>query len=174
MKKSILLLGVLTAVSIPTLAGDLYLIGNTGQTSFADDSTKVGVGLGLGYELSSNIALEFDYRHLGSFEDKYYSSKYGNTTENTDFSSAQLSAIFKLPLSENFDLFGRIGTSTLTTDVTLYDNLGKDSSSDNLNKTIYGFGGDLRIDDNLKVRAEYLEWQDTKLKTVSVGITYSF
>ncbi len=177
MKKYLLMVSLLAAFAAPASAGGLFLFGDVGGSS----RSKYGVtndydtyAVGGGFRLDNNIALEFAYRDLGSLVE---GDRYAHYQE--DVSALQVSAIFSLPLSQEFSLFGRLGIAELSVDWEDSDFVypGYESGYESQNKMVYGFGANFDLSRDFSLRAEYNEYdyfRDLKIKTFTVGAVFSF
>lgn len=152
-----------------------YIGGDVGSSQFkalGDSERKTGYGATLGYSLNPNVAFELQARRLGKWKD-------GSSTLSAD--ALQASVLGIVPISKEFSMYGRLGASRNTLDL----------SQGNLNyslrstKTVFGFGGDYALDKNLSLRAEYSNLGkhkigtnsgsvDVKVQQVNLGLNYGF
>lgn len=186
MKKTLLGLGIITAL-FPALAnaGNGYIGGSFGQATYNDvfsseleeaasnvgvelDDSDTGFKFFGGYRASEYVALEVFYTNLGEIS-------MSSSTEEIAIESDSLGASFVglIPLSKNFELFGKLGfhawdsTIELSNDVSINAADGSD--------IMYGAGAAYRFD-KLSIRAEYERYMldDQDVDLMSVGFAYHF
>ncbi len=129
MKKISLLALIAGLVAVPAFAGDAYVLGSIGQSSF--DLNKGGLdgvlttaGLGgissslnktdtgykaqVGYQFNENFAVEGGYIDFGKFA---YSSTFTGGSGNFDYklTGFNVAAIGILPINDAFSVFGKLG-----------------------------------------------------------------
>lgn len=192
MKKQILLVSVLSALALPVMADGFYLFGDVGQgkleSDLGDDTVykknSTAYALGAGYEANKFVAVEVAYRDLGSISETY-SETFGGTTytgsDKLDYTVFQASVIGKLPVSDVVNVYGRLGVGRISFDWTETYSGGSyhdsDSSTETKTKALLGLGASYNITPDIALRAEYSQfakWDDIKLSSLTVGVTYSF
>jgi len=183
MKKNIIGLGVIVALS-PTLAcaDGAYIGGAFGQTKvdvtsegkafIADigakfDDTDTGFKFFGGYRVNGYLALEGFYTDLGAMSVESLGEKV-----TTEANSIGASVLGILPVTENFELFGKIGFQAW--DQKAKYSLGF-SGSDSGTDATFGVGATY-IMNRLSVRAEFERYKldDWNIDMMSVGIAYHF
>ncbi|MFO1389422.1 porin family protein [Cellvibrio sp.] len=184
MRKHALVLGLVAAVSLPAAADGLYVFGDVGQSKFSGDisETDNALALGLGYNLNSTFSFELAYHDLGGFgiSDSVYEPSVGyiDVDASVDVTAYSLSALAKLPLSEKFDIYGRLGYAHVS-----IDSKGTGSAlgitvpvgvSDSENKATYGVGAAYKVNEKFALRADYVKFGDMDLSSFTVGATYTF
>lgn len=177
--KKLALIVLLATATAPTFAGNVYVVGSVGLSTFDIDKneldnvlTTVGVtGLSssldkrdtgykvqVGYQFNQNFALEGGYVDLGKAS---YSANYtgGSATANVEASGLNVSALGIMPINESFSVFGKLGVirakveeNGIATD-TGGSASGSASSTDW--KPNFGIGGTYNINTQLGIRAEY-------------------
>lgn len=131
----------------------------SGETKCEDTDTAWKV-FG-GYKFTDKLSVEGAYMNLG---DIY---KDG---ENSDVSAMSAYGVGTLPVTEQFDVFGKIGATRWTSDNT-------DGSTSGFGAS-YGVGAKMNINENTKLRAEWEKILDvetsnsdsTDINMLSVGI----
>ncbi len=190
MKKQFLLACVLGAFTLPTMADNFYIFGDVGQGKMelddGDDSklskTATSYSIGAGYDFNKFLAVEVAYRDLGDVTDRgiefdnvgeySYVDKYTTT-------ALQASVVGKLPISDEFNVYGRVGLASLDVEYTStvsYEN-GSDTGSVSKTRALFGIGASFDVTSQLAVRAEYnqyAKWGDLKLSALTVGAVYKF
>jgi len=184
MKKHALVLGLLAAVSLPVAAEGFYAFGDLGQAKYSGDGdeTDTAAAIGVGYNLNSTFAFELAYHDLGGLDisDSVYEPSVGYIDVNgsLDVTAVNFSAIAKLPLSESFDLYGRLGYASVKVDSrgTGYA-MGITvpvSASESENKATFGLGAAYKVNDKFALRGEYIKFGDLDLSSFTIGGTYAF
>jgi opacity protein-like surface antigen len=199
MKKQLLVLSLLTAVTLPATASNFYALGDIGSTTFEADGASesdTSFDLGAGYSLNQHFAVELAARKLGGWgeSDSYsgFESGYSYTADyslNADVNTLQLSVVGKYPMNEAISLFGRLGFAKLTIKTSgsmdlYFPNLPAangpqsiPSDSESKNKSVIGFGADFKMSDKFAVRLDYQQygkWDGLAISTATIGGTYSF
>jgi OmpA-OmpF porin, OOP family len=194
MKKKFLLACVLGAFTLPAMADNFYIFGDIGQGKMAVDAgndstiekTSTTYSIGAGYDVNQFLAVEVAYRDLGDIEDRgiefdgvddyEYVDKYQTTI-------LQASVVGKLPISEEFNVYGRVGLASIDADDEsrrLYEdgnNPKPETSTASKTRALFGVGASFDISSQLAVRAEYnqyAKWNDLKLSALTVGAVYKF
>lgn len=101
------------------------------STDFDDYDRDTGFGAFVGYKFSANIAVEAGYHRLA---DTTY--RAGTLSGDLRIDQYDLSVLGTLPLSNGFDLYGRLGYNRLTVDIDAPGFFGKEHQS----KLVYGLG----------------------------------
>lgn len=178
----VLMLAMLSDTAIAR--SDFYVFGTFGNTN-ADvsfnaqnriDGDNDSYKLGAGYAVNRNFSLEAAYQG--------FSSQHATTdcppgfacvglviplTTRADLTAYSLSAIGSIPLTDRFDVFGRVGITSWDVDFkgisSAFDTSGEDF--------LYGAGLGWSLDDHWKVSAEY-EKVELGIDTASIGVSYRF
>lgn len=194
MKKQILLACVLSAFTLPALADNFYVFGDVGQgkmevdasNDFTFSKTDTTFSLGAGYNFNKFVAIEVGYRDLGEIKDRglYFDGVDDYTyTSKLSATAIQASVIGKLPISDDFNLFGRVGIASIDADyrgTASYadgNNPDPDTSSESKTRALVGVGASYALTPQIALRAEYnqyAKWDDTKLSALTIGATYNF
>lgn len=194
MKKHIFFTSILGVLAFPVMADNFYVFGDIGQGKMEVDGnddytfskTATTYSLGVGYNINKFFGVELAYRDLGEIKDRGegfdgvddydYVDKY-NTT------ALQASVIGKLPISNEFNLYGRLGLANIDVDYKASEfyadgnNPSPYSKTESKTKALIGVGASFDITPQFALRAEYnqyAKWDDTKLSALTVGATYSF
>jgi len=132
-------------------------------TSNCEDSDSAWKLFG-GYRLSERLSIEGAYVSLGDFYKK---------GENSDISALTANAVGTIPVTEKFDIFGKLGVMRWSSDNTDDDESGFGVT--------YGIGTKMRINETTSLRAEWEKFpgietsssEDTDVNMLSVGIELS-
>jgi hypothetical protein len=114
-----------------------YSSANSGNGLFANDNNATAYSIAYGnYFINPNVGMEAAYTHFGN------ASRSGGTTTAEGIS---LSLIGKAPLSETFNLLGKIGTTYAHTDVSANPLSGASQGSQSGFDWSYGIGLEMAI-----------------------------
>jgi len=161
-----------TSNSLSTVANPIYFGGALGQSegssycdgaSGCEDSDTAWKVFG-GYKFTDKLAVEGAYMNLG---DMYKNS------EHSDVSAFSINGVGSLPVTEKFDVFGKIGATRWSS-----DNSGGSESGFGMT---YGVGAKMNMNENTKLRAEWEKVMDvetsgseeTDINVLSVGVELS-
>lgn len=140
------------------LAGSgLYVGLDYGTTRITGNDSSSGVGVRFGYDFSRQLAAELSYANLG---------EYGGGRLN----AWSLSGIGRLPLSEAFDVYGRLGYARLSQSG---DDFLQRNGTKLDNHWIYGLGANYALLPNI---GTYVEWTryTSDANRWTVGVNYKF
>ncbi|MBV8657497.1 MAG: outer membrane beta-barrel protein [Burkholderiales bacterium] len=166
--KFIAALALAAAVSTPALAEGFYAGADLGRSKLEVDvgngytaSTNASsYSIFAGYQFNKNFGAEIGYRDLG---------KKTFATDTLKANATQISLIASVPLSNEFDLFGRIGIASLEAK----DNSGSETKS----KAVYGVGARYAVTKEFGIRGEYDQydkWDGATFSVWSIGGDYRF
>jgi OOP family OmpA-OmpF porin len=213
--KTIQRLAVASVVSIFAIsahADNWYVVGSVGQSKMKDfsksdtdnaldsvgfttasstlDDTSNGYKIQIGYHLVSNIAIEGGYVDLGKAKYKATGTVAGNAaTASADFkaSGINIASIVSFPISDQFDLFAKLGLINGKVDEHASASIGGVSASDNSSSTdvknIYGIGASYNFSKSIGVRVEFERFgklgnsgttDETDVDLLSVGLVGNF
>lgn len=130
-------------------------VGSGKVNQFGGNRTSYGAVLG--YNITENFAVEGNYRRLGS-----YDTVYGKN----DIDQQGVSAIAKMPLTNGFHVYGRLG----------YNRLEKDGAGNTLHDregVLYGIGTGYDFGNKLTGRLE-VQRPTSSSTNVSASLLYSF
>jgi hypothetical protein len=135
---------------------------DVGSTKLDDNNfgSEASYGAFVGYNLNPNFAIEAGFRRLGSW-------KASGVDVNLDQTAVSL--IGKVPLSNQFNIFGRLGYNRLDASA----HASSITVSDNTSGTLLGVGVGYEFNANLAGRVE-VQKPSKDSTNVSVGIVYSF
>lgn len=201
-KKTGLVVAGLLVAGVASAQG-VYVGGSLGQsrTSFGSefqpndpgdvmsfDKRDTAYKLFAGYEINKYFAIEGGYADLG--EPKVNVTYPGGWDKGTQESSAWF-VVGKgtLPISEQFNVFGKVGVTRNKVKSTWTDNTGgKNSTSDSRSRAMYGVGAEYNVTKQVGIRMEYENFGKfgdydavtrngtgrTKTSLWSVGVGYKF
>ena len=153
-------------------------ITNTTITSVND--RRIGFGLGLGYELNSNWAIELAYLDLEQVDIELTSTQTIKNLKNIHPESGDgitFSAVYKYPLDGNTDAILRLGVFNWDADYTT-TTIGSDSltgsDSDSGTDLYWGFGLKQKLTKNLSLSGEFqrFEFDQDKSQYVRLGLEW--
>jgi outer membrane immunogenic protein len=151
MRTVLLATAALTLISAPALAQSAApgVTGSIGYTHFDGDDASLGAITGrLGYDFNRNFGIEGEASIGVADEDVTIAGVNGSIEHDYD---AAAYAVAKLPVNENFELFGRVGygTTSLKADVAGYT-AREDGESIN-----YGVGANWFFDGQNGLRGDF-------------------
>lgn len=194
-QKKLVLTSLLSLVTLPALADNFYVFGDLGQGKMEIDAamdakisrTSTSYSLGAGVGLNPFVAFEIAYRDLGDITNRGdavnnqgEAYRYVDTFQTT---ALQVSLLGKLPISDEFTLYSRVGLASIDTDDESRDiyadgiNPPALTSSKSKTRALFGLGASFDISSQLTLRTEYnqyAKWGDVKLSALTVGAVYSF
>lgn len=117
-----------------------------------------------GFRANENVAISLAYVDLGEFEE-------GDASIETD--GFNLSAIGILPLSENFELFAKLGVFRWDSELKIS---GLGSADDDDTGFSFGLGAGYSFFDNFALNAEFqrFDLDGDNIDLLSAGLVYSF
>lgn len=208
--KKIFIAGLITAalagVSASSFAGDFYVGASAGQSKIdlsgeanairaemaafgetgtvSTDESGSGFKIFGGYNLHKNVAVEFGYVDLGSASlgiDITAPAAF-NAKAEYDASGFFADVVGKLPVTNDFTVFGKVGVIASTVEATYSgDFVGSDKATETNVK--FGVGAEYAFTKQFAVRGEFERYQglgkeettgETDVDLVSVGLTYKF
>ena len=142
---------------------------NTPNGTSKDSSLVVG-GV-VGYKFNKYLAIESQYTGIGKVTDKQNGSAKGD--------AISLSGLGILPVTDNFDLYGKLGVAVTKTSVS-----GIASMSDATRTAVtYGVGAQYNVNQNIGVRLGWDRYnagiggtgnKNVDADVISVGALYNF
>lgn len=163
------------ASAAPATESNFYVGGDIGSSKFkaeGDSVSKTGFGATLGYTLNPNVAFELSARRLGS-----------GTVEGTKIkaNALQASVLGIAPITNEFSLYGRLGLTRNSVDLTE----GSLNASAHKTKALFGLGASYQVAKNVTLRGEYMnlgsnkltfgtDSVNVKLHQFNVGVNYAF
>ncbi len=202
MKKIASALLLFAAISAPAFAANEggYINLDLGTVSFSNATSQFGgtnfgnpgsFTFGGGYHFNQNVAVEVGYSVIGD-STILTPTVYGNITETAKTSSFQVAAVGTLPVSEMFDLYGKLGIANTKIDYTAAPPAGYvflpgfgtvTSATGSSTNLMYGIGGQFNINRNFGIRLQYLDLGNVQLsngapnvgvKITSIGGGFNF
>jgi OOP family OmpA-OmpF porin len=183
------LAGTVLAFSAPAAlaqAQGAYIGGSIGQAQvdgFCDsepgfavtscDDKDTGWKVFLGYRVNRNFAVEGSYMNGGEFGGTV-SSIFGTASVKADATAWGIAALGIVPVSEQFELFGKLGFVRGESDADV--NIGGTivTVGDSGTELAYGLGAVYNITRNFGIRAEWENIDDADISLLSIGIQYKF
>ncbi|MFO1390530.1 porin [Cellvibrio sp.] len=183
------------AFTLPALADNFYVFGDVGQGKMEVDAsgdftlskTDTTFSLGAGYNVNQFFAVEVAYRDLGQIKDSGMDvDDLGDSylySEKLSATALQASVVGKLPISEDFNIFGRVGVASIDADYKITasypdgNNPAPIKDSESKTRALVGVGASYALTPQIALRAEYnqyAKWDDTKLSALTIGATYNF
>lgn len=183
--------GQASAKDFPSAAqfdAELASFGITTASSSVDDS-DTAYKLFVGYRANKYFAVEASWADLGeaTYSAQVTSPMSGNANASWEASAFALSALGILPLTNQFEVFGKLGYSLWDADLRVSASsggvsLGEESADEDGSSVVYGLGASFSFTPNFAVRAEWERYDgigddDTGESDVdmwSVGLQYNF
>jgi OmpA-OmpF porin, OOP family len=125
-----------------------------------------------GYSFNQHFALELAYFDGGNADERIGAGVVG-----VELSGLNASAVGRLPVGENFSLFGKVGFASYDAEVTARVNgqtlFAEDGSDEDLS---YGVGGEFRFGPSFGLRAEYemVDASGAEFTLMSIGGSFRF
>lgn len=170
-----------TAAQADTQPG-FYAGAGIGSTKVGDDISGVddsdtGFKIFGGYAFNKNLAVELGYFDLGEASGSFSDPFIGDASFDVGVSGLNASVVGRVPVSETFSLFGKLGFASYDLDghVTIFG-LGSASDSQSETDLTYGIGAALSLGPQWEVRAEYeaIDVDNGDANMLSVGAMYRF
>ncbi|MGL4932639.1 MAG: porin OmpA [Aeromonas sp.] len=79
---------------------------SNGLTLGNEDNDALGAGVFAGYQINKNLGLELGYDYLGNYK---YDANNGAFSDEVEAQLAQLTLKLGFPVTDNLDLYGRVG-----------------------------------------------------------------
>lgn len=137
-------------------------VGTTKIDGMSDRETSFG-GF-IGYQFHQNVAVELGYRRLADSDTVVSGVKVGTKIDQT-----ALSVVGTLPLSNGFNVFGRLG----------YNHLGVKASvagysaADSDNGALYGVGVGYAFNEKVSARVE-VQKPGSDSRNINIAVSYKF
>lgn len=183
-------LGVALVLPVVAKAEAMYVIAGVGQSEYTDahadgisypDLNATAGQIGVGYMLDKTWGAELGYIHFGS--DSSSSPSAGTGTLSVKNQTIYLAGIGKLPLSDSFSIFGKLGIAVNNSkgNASGVITSGSYNISEDKTKTtaLIGVGAGYQFTKELEGYVDYSYFgkvSDTniKLSLISVGVRYGF
>ena len=151
MRNVLLATAALTLIAAPALAQDpgSRVTGSIGYTQLDTDGGDLGAVTGrAGYDFTRNFGIEGE-ASMGVSDDDFTVAGVPGTIEHKYDAAAY--GVAKLPINENFELFGRVGYGTTRVKA----EVAGIQSSDSTESINYGVGANYFLDGQNGVRADW-------------------
>jgi OOP family OmpA-OmpF porin len=174
-----------TSCALPALAQSWYIGGGIGRGNLDQTGNDIGLPNGsigdsattytlrLGYRLTPYFAVEGAYYDLGEYD---FSGSIGNVgvAGTAKAKAFALNAVGILPLSEAFDLYGRIGygEAELKANASALGFVA--NNSDRQSGAFYGVGARWNATRNWGIFAEWMKADKIEVDSYIVGVDYRF
>lgn len=154
-----------------------YIGGSIGQSE-ADDDCPSGFSCDLkdtayklfgGYRFNRNFAAEAFWGEWGEI-----SVSAGGATATVEARTIGIAGLGILPVSPQFDLFGKIGIGNTELKATGSGLAAGLTAEDDGSDLMLGLGAVYNFTRNLGVRAEWERFTDSELDILSIGLQYRF
>ena len=141
----------------------------------ADDS-DTGFKLFGGYSFNNNFAVELSYFDLGEVRGGFSDPFFGDFNFDVGVSGLNASAVGRLPVSDTFSLFGKLGVASYDLDAHVSgDGFGSGSDSQSETDMTYGVGAALSVGQwELRAEFEAINVDNGDANMISVGAMYRF
>lgn len=141
-----------------------------GTASYSEDDfeeSDTGLNLFVGFTPNENIGLEISYTDFGKQEGDYYG--YDASVEVTGLG---FSAVGFLPVSDNVDLFAKVGMLSWDADVELGSLYGSDDGTD----LMFGFGATIKLSEQFSLRGawDFVDLDGGDLDMLSINAQINF
>ena len=152
-----------TAAQADTQPG-FYAGAGFGTTKIGDDEfdgsgiddSDTGFKVFGGYNFNENFGIEAAWFDFGEASGEFSDPLFGDASISIGVSGLSASAVGRLPVSEMFSLYGKVGFASYDVDVSFnIPGLGSGSGSESDSDMIYGVGGALSFGGSFEARLEY-------------------
>lgn len=164
-----------------------YAGGSIGTTKLKDDGfvsagfdvddSDTGFKIFGGYSFNNNFAIELSWFDLGEVSGGFNDPFFGDINFDVGVSGLNASAVGRVPVSETFSLFGKLGVASYDLDArATVAGIGSGSDSQSETDLTYGVGAALSFGGQWEVRAEFeaINVDDGDANMISVGAMYRF
>jgi len=152
-------------------------LSDSGFESVAIDADDSDTGLKIfgGYSFNDNFAVELSYFDLGEVRGGFSDPFFGDFNFEVGVSGLNASAVGRLPVSDTFSLFGKLGVASYDVDAHVSGDFGTGSDSQSETDMTYGIGAALSLG-QWELRAEYeaINVDNGDADMISVGAMYRF
>lgn len=153
--------GVFAGVDVGTGKGDTPATFNTATMS----GSKTIAGIFAGYDFSENLAVEAKYTGAGEITATYA----GGTLARVKGDAFALNVVGTLPLSEDFDLYGKLGWANTRTSISA-NTTTKTLNGTSRNGVTYGLGAQYNVSKSVGIRLAY-DVYPASVQDVTAGST---
>jgi OmpA-OmpF porin, OOP family len=141
------------------------------------DDSDTGFKIFGGYSFNNNFAVELSYFDLGEVNGAFNEPFVGNVSFDVGISGFNASAVGRLPVSDTFSLFGKLGFASYDVDGHVsIAGVGSGSDSSSETDLSYGVGAALSFGGQWEARIEYeaIDVDSGDANMLSVGAMYRF
>jgi OmpA-OmpF porin, OOP family len=141
------------------------------------DDTDTGFKIFGGYSFNRNLAIEVSYFDLGEVSGGFNDPFIGNVSFDVGISGLNASVVGRLPVSETFSLFGKLGVASYDLDGhATISGVGSGSDSQSETDMTYAVGAALSFGGPWEVRVEFetIDVDNGTANMLSVGGVYRF
>ena len=143
----------------------LYVGGMIGQSDLDIDEDTAWKA-SIGYQVNRTISVELGYTHLGEVS----GSELGIPFE-AEATAWEVIGIGKLPLGNNFSVYGLLGIAMVEAEVSV----GGVSADDDSTELTFGVGAQYDVSRNLGIRAQWQRYgADEDIDVISLGVVFKF
>jgi len=151
-------------------------VNGTDLTGLSNATVEDGAttwGLNLGYRFHPNFAVEAGYYDLGKYD---FAGRAGvvNVTGNAKLESYSLSLVALAPLSDQFDVYGRIGYAHSKFKFSASGPINSAFAADTQEEATYGVGAHWWFTRQVGLYGEWMKNDKTKLDNYMAGIQFRF
>lgn len=158
-------LAVLSTAAMAAEPGRIYAGADVGSTKIDGVKDREnGYGAFVGYNITPAIAIEAGYRRLAD-----YDLSVGTVSGDVHVDQISLSGVATMPLSNNFNLYGRLGYNRLKAKASFAGNSGADSDSG----VLYGVGVGYSFSPTVAARLE-VQKPSSDATSVNAGLVFNF
>lgn len=129
-----------------------------------------------GMKFSPSLALEVGYNDYGEAS---ITASNGTTTEELsgELSAFTAAATYSMPVSDNFEVFGKAGLGLWNTEASYKGTSGSNTieinAEDDGVAALLGAGATFKVTENIGIRGEYEYLTDVEVDMATVGATFS-
>ena len=158
-------LALMASASFAQTAPSVYVGGQINSTKIDDlDGRNTGAGVFAGYQFNENYALEVGYARL--FNEDY---TFAGQSVNVKLNQTSISGIAALPLSNGFNVYGRLGYNHVSADA----NAGAGTYSESTSGALYGVGVGYNFTPTIAGRVEFQKGSSDS-STAVAAIAFKF
>ncbi len=166
------LLGAVLITPFVAQAEDAYVKLAAGQSSYKDDEVGTfkqnGYLLGLGVALDKTWDVEVGYADLGKS-----TKKIGSLSQSLEVNVFYAAGIGKYPVSDAFNLFGKLGVGYLRAEAVLKDIDETTPLKASTTKVLYGVGASYNFTKEIAGVIDYTAY-NSNIHFLSAGVRYGF
>jgi len=177
---------VAATIAVPAMAQSWYAgagigrgnlgVNGTDLTGLSNATVEDGAtvwGLNLGYRFHPNFAIEAGYYDLGKYD---FAGRAGaiNVTGDAKVESYSLSLVAIAPLSEHFDVYGRVGYAHSKFKFGASGPINSAFASETQEEATYAVGGHWWFNRQVGLYAEWMKNDKTDIDNYMAGVRFRF